>query len=283
MSGLRTDDPDHLGWDELAVGWSLRSLEPDDEDRFAAHLLDCGRCQQTAGDGAEALARLVTQMPLQSPSPQLRDRLLARAAQTPQRPGAPMPAYSGGSARDASVHDLAEARTTSRPRHGARSRFRRVTGLVAAAAAVLAIAGLGVWNINLADDRDAAVAAAEQRGDILAALGESGAGQLTPLNNGDGQTVATLLVSDNQAMVLAADLQVNDRERETYVIWGVGGGAGAVALGTFDVVQDGLDMRTLSLTADDFGDFQIYGLTLEAGRTAPAAPGPTMIASGAVS
>lgn len=282
MSGLRTDDPDHVGWDELAVGWSLRSLEPDDEDRFAAHLLDCGRCQQTAGDGAEALARLVTQMPLQSPSPQLRDRLLTQAAQTPQNPGAPMPAYSSESSGDAPVHDLAAARVTARHRRGARTGFQRVTSLIAAAAAVLAIAGLGIWNVTIANDRDAAVAAAQQRGDILSALGESGAGQLTALHNGDGQTVATLVVSDNQAMVLAADLQVNDRERETYVIWGVGG-AGAVPLGTFDIVHDGLDMRTLSLTADDFGDFQLYGLTLEQGRTAPAVPNPTMIASGSVS
>jgi hypothetical protein len=35
---------DHQRYDELAVGWALHALEPEDEAAFARHLSGCARC-----------------------------------------------------------------------------------------------------------------------------------------------------------------------------------------------------------------------------------------------
>ena len=40
---------DHEVFDELAVGWALHALEPEDEAVFAQHLPGCERCARRSG------------------------------------------------------------------------------------------------------------------------------------------------------------------------------------------------------------------------------------------
>ena len=47
-------DDEHRSWDELAVGWALHALEPEDEALFAAHLASCARCGRCAGPSTGA-------------------------------------------------------------------------------------------------------------------------------------------------------------------------------------------------------------------------------------
>ncbi|OMQ15866.1 anti-sigma factor, partial [Modestobacter sp. VKM Ac-2676] len=49
---------DHRAWDELAVGWALHALEPEDEDRFAAHLPGCAHCARTVADTQQVMGTL---------------------------------------------------------------------------------------------------------------------------------------------------------------------------------------------------------------------------------
>ncbi len=283
MSGLDQNDPTHAEWDELAVGWALRALEPDDEGLFTTHLLGCQRCQSSLQDSGRVLSALVDQLPQQSPRPELRSRLMAEVATTPRSEEArrqPDPAQPDGE-----LIDFAAARSRSHSARGATARRARSTWtslstLVAAAAAVLVIAGLGIWNLNLQTARDEVATVAAERAEILQDLAAAGPVTMTPLHDGDGQPVATLVNSSSQKMIMTNGLPVNDDNDQIYVLWGLDEVGDPQPLGTFDVVQSDLDLRTLSSTASGIDTFNGYGVTLESGRTAPSTPTLPMAASG---
>jgi len=288
MSGLDQNDPTHTEWDELAVGWTLRALEPDDEHRFSAHLRGCERCKSSVQDSGQVITGLVQQLPLESPSPELRSRLLAEIAKTPRiRPAAPDDQGKGELA-DGELIDFAAATRArglsgrTRTTRGARSGWTRVSTMVAAAAAFLVFAGLGVWNINLQSDRDEAVSAAAARGEILQDLAAAGEVSMTPLHDGDGRAVATLVQGSSQTMVMTNGLDVNDKNSEIYVLWGLNEVGEPKPLGTFDVIDNELDMRTVGSTNSGIDTFNGYAVTLESGRAAPDTPTLPMVASGQV-
>ena len=83
---------DHEGFDELAVGWALHALEPEDETLFARHLPDCARCARTVAETEEVMAALATDLPPAEPSEQLRSRLRAAVERTEQVHRPPSPA-----------------------------------------------------------------------------------------------------------------------------------------------------------------------------------------------
>jgi len=291
VSGLENNDTTHVEWDELAVGWALRALEPDDEDRFSVHLYGCQRCQVSVQDTGRLLTAVVEQLPLQSPSPELRSRLLAEVGKTRRNreltPARPESALPGGEVIDlaaARSHSLASgARVGPRVGQGGRRKWTTISRLVAAAAAVLAIAGLGIWNVDLQTDRDNATSVAENRGQILRDLAAAGEVNMTPLHDGDGQAVATLVIGSSQAMVMTNGLSVNDRGEEIYVLWGLQeAGEQPQALGTFDVVDTELDMRTVGSTVAGLDTFNGYAVTIESGRRAPDTPTLPMVATGQV-
>ena len=163
----------------------------------------------------------------------------------------------------------------------AQSRWSKVATLAAAAAAVLLIAGLGIWNVNLQTDRDTATTVAADRGEILQNLAAAGEVNMTPLHDGNGESVATLVIGASQAMVLTNGLPVNDNDDAIYVLWGLQeDGEQPEALGTFDVVDAELDMRTVGSTVAGLDTFNGYAVTLEPGRQAPDAPTLPMVATG---
>jgi anti-sigma-K factor RskA len=286
MSGLERSNTAHVEWDELAVGWALRALEPDDEHRFSTHLHGCERCQASVQDSGRVLSALVEQMPLESPSPALRSRLLAEIGQTRRNLEAipqprPESASSGGQLVDFAAAGQRSTHRRSRSRMAAQSRWSKVATLAAAAAAVLLIAGLGIWNVNLQTDRDTATTVAADRGEILQNLAAAGEVNMTPLHDGNGESVATLVIGSSQAMVLTNGLPVNDNDDAIYVLWGLQeDGAQPEALGTFDVVDAELDMRTVGSTVAGLDTFNGYAVTLEPGRQAPDAPTLPMVATG---
>ena len=66
---------DHDRFDELAVGWALHALEPDDEAEFGRHLPGCARCAETVAETTEVMAAMATDLPVAEPSAELRARL----------------------------------------------------------------------------------------------------------------------------------------------------------------------------------------------------------------
>jgi hypothetical protein len=286
---------DHREWEELAVGWALHALEPDDEVRFAAHLPGCGRCARTVAETAEVMSAMAADLPAAEPSAGLRDRLLAAVEETGQvrherpapvarrpepaaRPPLPAaPAETGPDVRDeADLVDLGVPRAELPPRPP--STWRRVLPPALVAASIAAVLVLGAWNVVVTGQRQAAETAAAEQAAIVEALLAPGRATIAPMT-GDGREVATVVAREGRLQVVASGLAVNDEE-STYVVWGMRDGS-PVALGTFDVVSSQMDVRNVGSTGAGSGDYDEFGISIEPGRQAPPAP-TEIVATGEV-
>ncbi|MGY1842883.1 anti-sigma factor domain-containing protein [Modestobacter sp. SYSU DS0875] len=296
---------DHQGWDELAVGWALHALEPEDENRFDAHLPGCRRCARTVAGTEQVMGALAADLSAAEssaaepsavePSAALRDRLrvaveateqVRRPAPVPDRQPAPpggrpgVPAARAGDLPGAGELEL----ELVAPRRGGepdlRPAWRRVLPTALAAAAVAAVLALGAWNVVLAEDRDAARAQATQRAEVLDELLVPGRATIAPLTGEDGRQVATVVVREGQVQVLSTGLAPNDRTDSTYVAWGVAEGS-AVAIGEFDVVSPQMELRTVGSAATGLDEYGAYAISFEPGRQAPSEP-TEIVANGQV-
>lgn len=279
---------DHEEYDELAVGWALKALEPDDESRFSRHLLDCSRCTQTVRDAQEMTAAMALAVRMEQPSQALRERILAAVAADPR---------DAEAARDTQIPDaqpsaLGQLRPRPLPRAlgpvGGSSRPRRprrqvlvIARGVALAAALALVVGLGVWNFELRGDRAAAEAVAGRQAEVIDHLDDRGIYHVAPLETANGEPVGMIVVHDNAAKVMADGLPVNDLREETFVLWGMRPSLSPVALGTFDVVHSELDVRTVSSMSTGLDQYDGYAISLEPGRQAPSTP-TDMVATGTV-
>ncbi|WP_448639928.1 anti-sigma factor domain-containing protein [Geodermatophilus sp. URMC 63] len=295
----------HEPFDELAVGWALHALEPEDEAVFGAHLPQCPRCARTVAETSEVMSALASDLPPAEPSPDLRDRLRAAVERTEQLPPpagagpqdptanparAPLPA---GPAVPAPPGPPGGRRRTDRPaptgstayrspaEEVGRSAWRRVLPNALVAAAVAAILALGTWNVVLGSARDEAQSAAAEQAEVMEALLQPGRATIAPVSDTDGHSVATVVARDGQVQVVTHGLRVNDRSDSTYVVWGVPEGDAAVALGTFDVVSARTDLRTVGSASTGLDDYETYAISIEPGRRAPSAP-TDVVANGQV-
>lgn len=75
---------------ELAVGWALHVLEPDEEILVAGHLPDCAECTRTVAETELVGATLGLAIPQETPSADLERRVLALTS-VPQIPPEPSP------------------------------------------------------------------------------------------------------------------------------------------------------------------------------------------------
>ncbi|MCW2677368.1 MAG: Anti-sigma-K factor rskA [Modestobacter sp.] len=284
---------DHEPFDELAVGWALHALEPEDEAAFGAHLVGCDRCARTVAETHDVMAALAMDLPPAEPSDSLGDRLRAAVEQTEQLPPPHEPTQRAEPpvrqpARPASRHPAFGLRpppTDGPPPPRAlqvpdpRPPWRRVLPHALVAAAVAAILALGSWNAVLSGDRDAVRATATEQSQMIKALLSPGRATIAPLTE-DGRTVATVVARSGQVQVVATGLPLNDTRDSTYVVWGVGAGS-PVALGTFDVVSPQMDLRTVGSTATGLDEYSTYAISREPGRQAPPTPSE-IVANGQV-
>ncbi len=311
---------DHETFDELAVGWALHALEPEDEAVFAPHLARCPRCARTVAETSEVMAALATDLPPAEPSDGLRDRLRDAVERTEQLPppagadpapagpaggpvvgdtvpgatvpGAAGPGVPGGRRRtDAppSGATAAGAAATGFPGYvprgggaaGARSVWRRVLPNALVAAAVAAILALGTWNVVLGTARDEARTVAAEQAEVLDSLLQPGRAAIAPVTDAEGHDVATVVARDGRLDVVTHGLDVNDLYATTYVVWGMAA-EGPEALGRFDVVvSPQTDVRTIGSAAAGLDDYDAYAISIEPGRRVPAEPS-VVVANGQV-
>ncbi|SDM37780.1 Anti-sigma-K factor rskA [Geodermatophilus siccatus] len=281
---------EHETFDELAVGWALHALEPEDEELFAAHLPTCPRCRQTVSETADVMGALAGDLPPVDPPDRLRERL--RAAVEEAAP-LPRPAWQGERTplvppavpdRPAPVHRSEPPATGA---HRApfpvdavdpRSSWRRVLPNALVAAAVAAILALGTWNVVLSSAREEARAAAAEQAELVDALLTPGQATVAPLT-ADGATVATVVAREGQVQVVTQGLRPNDQD-QTYVVWGTGAG-GPAPLGTFDVTSPQPALCTVGSGPSGLDAYTGYAVSLEPGRSAPPEPSD-IVASGEV-
>jgi anti-sigma factor RsiW len=280
-----TDDvrgtPDHADLDELAVGWALHALEPEDEALFAVHLSGCARCAATVAEATEVMGALAQRLPPAEPSEGLRARLRSAVETAEQLPGPALPAVtaqpaSSGPASRRRVPD-ADPEVSLVPDRA--PLWRRAVPASLVAAAVVAIVGLGLWNVFLATSKERLQGTVAAQEEVMAAVLDPGEAVIAPLKD-DGRTVATVVARPDGFQVVTSGLSVNRPETTSYVLWGMGQGD-PVALGTFDVFRSQIDVRSVGSPSTDVEGFPQYGISLEPGQEAPSTPS-AVVATGEV-
>jgi hypothetical protein len=278
------------------AGLALHALEPDEEIDVLEHIRGCPSCRVALADAERALAGLGTAVPQVDPPDRLRGSLLAAAAETlqVQEGGRPLVSADEPSDRPASVGaQPPAARRGPGPRPGGAGRGpdrppgtaagrsatrRRLVAAALAVVAVLAIGGLGVRSAMLAAELDAETAQAQALAEVVLGLDRPGSRHAN-LTAPDGGVLAVLVVHDGRrTLVRSAALRPNDVDRDTYVVWGVAQGEPPRAIAAFDVTSPEAGVLPVGSDAPADG-FSAYAISIEPGRTAPAAP-TTVLASG---
>jgi hypothetical protein len=286
VNGHRRVQPNSSGheiFDELAVGWALHALEPEDEAVFAVHLPGCARCAETVAETTELMGDMAADLPSEEPSQELRHRLRAAVADTEQvRRPVPGPVPPPAGDREPAPVDAEKERATvhrldARPDRPA---WRRALPAALVAAAFAAIAGLGIWTVFLSSERDEVVATAAEQAAIMDALLQPGRTAIAPVADDDGRTVATVIARADRMLVVADGLAVNDTSSETYVVWGMREDV-PEPIGTFDVVNDQMDLRPVGSDGTGLDQYSEYRISIEPGRQAPSVP-TDVVAAGEV-
>jgi anti-sigma-K factor RskA len=68
---------DHAHWADSVGAYLLGALEPGELEHFEAHLAECGTCRRDVAELKVAADALPVSVPLVSPSPALKDRIMA--------------------------------------------------------------------------------------------------------------------------------------------------------------------------------------------------------------
>lgn len=291
---------EHRSPDELAAAYAIGALSDEERAEYEAWLQSTPDAAADASSFSEVAAALGLAAEPAQPSADLRSRLLAQVAQTPQLPAqdaapaadssaagpvdaaAPpafftVPPVSAVPPADAVPHGevpASGATTASPAEQRARARWSRSPAvlLVAAAAAVLLFVGGGVVG-SLVSQNNFEVAQAT----ALAELQAASDSEQTAAELADGGT-ATLIWSLEQrrSAVLIDDLPALP-EGQTYQLWYIGEG-GAIADVTFQPAERGKTWRVLDglMTAGD-----AVGITVEpeGGSEAPTTDPIVVIAS----
>ncbi len=238
----RPEPSGHDDYEELAAGWALHALEPDDEARFAAHLPGCTTCQDAIAGYEEAVTELAYLSPAAEPPARLGERIHAEVARDlPARPV---------------VVPLA-------PRRSSPVRW------LAAAAAVIALV-LGAGNIvqyQQTRDQDARAdrQAARLRADaeVLERLLRPGA-QVSGLSpTSGGPPVAYVVVHNGTMEVISHNMDRNDPDKNRYVLWMVGDSGEPTAMTAFDVHQAGVSLAGAGRLPSVAGGIDTFAVSIE--------------------
>jgi anti-sigma-K factor RskA len=199
----------HSEYEELAAGYVLGALEPDDEHAFRRHLDGCATCEANVRELEAVVGELAYAVPQVDPPDTvwagIRREIRSEAARRPAVPRLDTPAAGAGR----------------------RGRGWRVLPGLAAAAAILLVVALSLWNLNLRDenavyrDRVAALERATQ-------LANDPNAALVTLDDSPGPAgaAATVIASsrEDRGVLIVENLPALARDR-VYELWSVPGGA----------------------------------------------------------
>jgi anti-sigma-K factor RskA len=232
----------------LAGAYALDALTEIERAGFARHVAECAACAAEVAELTETAARLGAAT-TQAPPPGLRAAVLAQIARTRQ-------------VRDTPVASPAPS--------DAAQRWRR-RSVVAAAAAVLAVAGLGtVWAVEehrLGDVRAQVSAAQNEQDRINAIFSASDVQVHSATTASGGRLVVAVSPSGHDGVVVMSDMPTPPTGR-AYQLWLIHGSTPT----SVGVMAAGAGGGTALLTAVDRAD-QV-GVTLEPahGSSTPTLP-----------
>ena len=258
----------HARFEELAAGFALHALEPEDEQVFRTHVAGCARCERDVAEHEATLAHLAYAPEGAEPPASLLAGIRAGVLASGREASFPEPA----AAAPVQLDEVRRAREARRP-----SRAALWTGVAAAFALVVS---LGVWNTSLLQDREEQ---AELNARIAAAVGQlrDESTDTVPLAGEDGEVVAVALVRGEEMSLVVDGLPVND-EGTTYVLWGESRYGDKRAVGAFDITSAGLDVLDRMRVQASVADVTRFMVTHEQGDAAPPIPTLPVLASGDV-
>lgn len=255
----------HAQFIELAAGYALNCLEPEDEEAFTDHLAGCGECREAVEDFRSTAGQLAYGAESHAPSPELRSRLL-----------------------DAIGHEtvvarpirIDEARPLSRPRRLRPQRSGRPSHVgsfssslsmrtLASAAALTALVGAGA--LITVDQQAANHARSDLRSRTAAMQALLHPGSKFYSLGAKGNASGFAVVDGSNVWLTVDGLPRNDTKASTYVLWAKQGGGALSAVTTFDVTGSSpLVLKTVAanLLPGAFG----FAVSYEPGRVAPAKP-----------
>jgi len=234
---------------DLAAGFVLGALTPDEERLVREHLASCPEPHAEFAELGGVIPYLAEAVEQIEPPASLRDRIMAAAAAdlaarstaAPSRPEAARPEPDAGPQRSGGVTPFPTA-----AQRAERARRRSPLTRVASLAAVLAIVALGAWNVTL--QRDLEATRGYERGlsavlDVAARPGSQTA-ILTP-QSGAGPTGLAAVGPDGSVAIVMRGLAPTAGS-EVYEAWVIGGDGTPVPIGGFSVGSAG----TATFTAD---------------------------------
>ncbi|MGH2381183.1 MAG: anti-sigma factor domain-containing protein [Candidatus Limnocylindria bacterium] len=238
--------------DDLAAAYGLGSVDAHEADAVEQHLEGCPQPHDEARELISAASLVPVALEPVAPSPELRSRLMATVASTPQEHGvgavAPAPRA-----------------IVPPPSTELRRRWWQLGSLpsAVAAAGLAAAVGLGAWGVSLSGqlaERDAALRAVASADAAYVAEGEAGRGWV--IETGD----QALFMADGLADLAAGQL---------YELWLIDGEGNAVAAGVL-TDTDGVALVPLERDLDDATTFAV---TVETERVEQSVNDPVMVAA----
>jgi anti-sigma-K factor RskA len=274
--------PGHGPFEELAAGYALDALEPADEQRFLRHARGCQACARALADFREVAAALAETAPPAEPRSQLADRILAAAladldpgyrpatasADSAPAAGFPPPAATAavpGASDRATPGDPAAAALGDALPPGVvplRPRARRWLRPASAAAAAALIAGGGTW---------AGLAATSSGSPPPACAHPHACPQVTLIAEATHQVAATVMIRGGGVWVKPARMAANPAD-DVYVLWQITSSHRPLAVGSFDVRPGAHTQVRIGALAAAYRGTLAFAVSLEHGRTIPAAP-----------
>lgn len=255
----------------LAVG----ALPAAEEIAYRRHLEGCALCRAVFAEAAAAAAWLADLAPERDASPALKPRLMAAVRADRDEPGTGgglAPAGRGPSAPDSAA---AESRrvdpAASLQIRRLRERSGRWPALALAAALVIALAGLGIWDVRLSGETSRL---RQQTGMQTAALQAIGGGatvvRLAPESRLPGGRASLVRGQPGSPSYLILDALPDLPANQVYQAWRIEGSRPVSA----GVLPRGAGPAVIELTADLAGTTAL-ALSVETapgGRPAPGGP-----------
>jgi anti-sigma-K factor RskA len=235
--------------DEVDVAFALGALDADELRAVADHLATCDKPHTELRAAIGAADVLAASLEPVTPSPRLRERLMATVAATPQE--------------HATTASTPSAAPAIAPHRGPLDWFSPAMARGLAAAAVVVALAFGAWNVALQgqiSDRDRALREVAQ----AIASGES-AFRVT----GTGGSGYVVTDASGGARLVVADLAPVQAGR-IYELWLIGSDNKPVAVGTFAPPRE--DVAVVPLERGVSG-FSVFAVTVESQRVdAPTLP-----------
>jgi hypothetical protein len=233
----------HEAWDELAAGYALHALDPDEQHRFDEHLSECPRCTQSLDEHAFVAAQLGA----------IADGDDSSAAPSWSR-------MRGGVLDEEPIDDLA----------GRRQRYDRTRQWMTAAAAVAVLAGGGVAGWRLSQGSNSTASA------ISACQAQPSCHVVTLRSAASGATEAAAIVTADRQVTLLPEHLPHAATGRMYVLWQVPRAGRPAPVTTFTRAADSRQQASLTI---DYG--QLLELAISSEPSGPPPPTPSkMLAVG---